>query len=97
MATVGVAAVAALEVVSRGEDHVRTFVVKILGAELVALVLYALFSRCVLVEFDWLRHWLRPSLGFDIDAPWNRHAIPLLLLSNSCGLTGYPPPPIARA
>jgi hypothetical protein len=72
VATAGVAAVAALEVVSRGEDHVRTFVIKILGAKLVALALYVLFSGCVFVEFDWLRHWLRPSLGFVIDALWAR-------------------------
>jgi hypothetical protein len=44
MATVGVAAVAALEMIGRGEDHVGTFVIKILGAKLVALALCFLFS-----------------------------------------------------
>ena len=56
MTAVGVAAVAALEVVSRGEDHVGTFVIKILGAKLVALALCLLICRWVLVEFDWVGH-----------------------------------------
>jgi hypothetical protein len=45
MATVGVAAIATFEVVGRGEDHVRTFVVKILGTKLVALAFFLLFCR----------------------------------------------------
>jgi hypothetical protein len=43
--TIGVAAVAALKMIGRGENQIRTFVIKILGAKLVALALYFLFSR----------------------------------------------------
>ena len=87
MATAGVAAVAALEVVSRGEDHVRTFVIKILGAKLVALALYFLFSRCVFVEFDWLRH--RCALG-------TSRLFPFYSFPVRAALPGTPLPPIAR-
>jgi hypothetical protein len=56
MAAVGVATVAALEVVGSGEDQIRTFIVEVFRTELVAAWLSFLFCRGLFVDFDWLRH-----------------------------------------
>ena len=83
MTTVGVAAVAALEMVGGGEDRIWTLVIEVLGAKLVALALGFLFSRWIFVEFYWLRHRLRlgPLLLF--------YSFPVSTVLDR----GVPPPP----
>jgi hypothetical protein len=81
--TVGVAAVAALEVIGRGEDEVGTFIVEVFCTEFVAAWLYFLF-RGLFVEFDWLRHGSRLC----DTAPF-----PFLLLSDLLCPLGVPPLP----
>jgi hypothetical protein len=55
MATAGVAAIAAFEVVGRGEDEVRTFVVEVFRSKLFLGGLRCFFRR-IGVEIGWVRH-----------------------------------------
>ena len=73
MATVGVAAVAALEMIGRGEDQIRTFIVEVFRTEFVATWLYFLFCSGLFVEFDWLRH----GSGFCDTAPFPFYSFPI--------------------
>jgi hypothetical protein len=86
VATVGVAAVAALEVVGRGEDEIGTFIVEVLRTEFVAAWLYFLFRGGLFVEFDWLRH----GSGFVTLRLFLFYSFPMY-----CAPEGYPPPYLA--
>jgi hypothetical protein len=57
VAAVGVATVASLEVVGRGEDEVRTFVVEVFRPKLFPGGLRRFFRR-IGVEIGWVRHRL---------------------------------------
>jgi hypothetical protein len=59
VSTIGVAAVASLEMIGRGEDQIRTFIIEVFWTEFVATWLYFLFCSVLFVEFDWLRHRCR--------------------------------------
>jgi hypothetical protein len=56
VATVGVAAVATLEMIGRGEDQIRTFIIEVFGTEFVATWLYFFVCGGLFVEFDWFHH-----------------------------------------
>jgi hypothetical protein len=83
VATAGVAAVAALEVVGCGENQVRTFIVEVFRGEFAAAWLFFFFWRRLCVGFDSVRH----CSGFVRLPP-----LPVLLLSNLYCAQGVPPP-----
>jgi hypothetical protein len=75
VATAGVAAIAALEVVGRGEDEVRTFVVKVLRSKLFLGGLRRFFRR-IGVEIGWVRHRFFVFLFYSFADYLGAHPLP---------------------
>jgi hypothetical protein len=90
VATVGVAAVASLEVIGCGEDQIRTFIVGVFCTEFVATLLYFWVCSGLFVEFDWFRH----GSGFVTLRLFPFYSFPIFGAAGKCG-TGEVPP-IAR-